>query len=113
AGTYRDADHQILAAAPGTVLTHATLAILRRITGLEAEIHQSIEGAVAEQIDTAPVAAIATVGSAFGNEFFSTEAHAAIAALARFHGNLGFINELHVFPAIWPYEKSPVTGRGF
>jgi hypothetical protein len=106
---HRNPDHKIIASTARAVSAHATLASLSDIATLEAKIDQGIQRQITDQIDTATITAITTIGAAFGDKFLPTKAHAAVAALAGFHNDLCFIYKLHVY--FRPYKKAPSTDR--
>jgi len=75
----------------------ATLGLLLRPV---AKLNQRIVALARTQHDVAAARAIAAAGPASRNEFFAPEGNAAVAAVAGFHANGGFINE-HVVRPNW------------
>ena len=95
-GSHRHRQLQIITLAPGTVTATTILPALGIETAGIAIVHQGIEVLVSHQEDRAAIAAIAAVGAALLDKFLATEAHAAIAAVARFHVYGYFIDEFHL-----------------
>src|SRR5258708_15588814 len=85
----------VIAAVTGAVIPAAAFAILTLIGARNAEIRQRVHALDRLQIDAAAETAVAAVGAAEGHEFFPTETHAAAAAVAGLHLELGFVDEFH------------------
>ncbi|MNP23736.1 hypothetical protein D3C76_1164560 [compost metagenome] len=92
---HRHRQDQVFTLAPGAVLAAAVLAALGIETTGVAIVHQGIEVRIGFHENGAAIAPVTTVGAALLNEFFATEAHQAIAAVARFYKDRYFIDEFH------------------
>ncbi len=77
----------------GAVGAHAVFAALRLVLGVVAEVDEGVVALRAGHDDVAAAAAVAAGGTAAGHELLAAEGHAAIAAVAGFYANFGFINE--------------------
>ena len=73
----------------------AVLATLGTELALVAEVDEGVEVFVGLDPDAAAVAAVAAIGAAERDEFFATEADAAVAAATGKDGDNGFVNEFH------------------
>ena len=60
-----------------------------------AEVDQGVDVAIRDGEDAAAFAAVTTVGSALGDEFFTAKAVRAVAAFAGNDFNGGFVDEFH------------------
>ncbi|MCY1359566.1 hypothetical protein D9M69_461440 [compost metagenome] len=94
-GAHRHRQDQVIALAPGAVLAAAVLTALGIETTGVAIIHQGIEIRIGLHEHGAAIAPVTTVGAALLNEFFATETHQAVAAVARFYKDRYFIDEFH------------------
>src|SRR6056297_3970930 len=69
------------------------------VAGLEqpgmAKVDQRVEAGIGFQPDAAAVAAVAAVGTAFGDVFFAAETGAAVPAAAGTDFNFRFVDEFH------------------
>ena len=77
----------------GAVGAEAVFAALGFVLGVVAEMDESVVALRTGHDDVAAAAAVAAGGTAAGHEFFAAEGHAAIAAVAGFYANFGFIDE--------------------
>ena len=77
----------------GAVGAHAVLAALRLVLGVEAEMDEGIVALRGLHDHVAATAAVAARGSAAGDELLTAEGHAAVAAVAGFYANFGFVDE--------------------
>ena len=80
----------VLAAAVGT---HAVLAALRLVLGVVAEVDQRVVALRRLHDDVAAAAAVAAGRAAAGHELLAPKGHAAVAAVAGFHSDFGFIDK--------------------
>ncbi|MND42848.1 hypothetical protein D3C80_336320 [compost metagenome] len=94
-GAHRHRQDQVIALASGAVLAAAVLATLGVETAGVAVVHQGIEVGIGLHEHGAAIAPVTTVGAALLNEFFATETHQAVAAVARFYKDRYFIDEFH------------------
>src|SRR6185437_6837808 len=69
----------------------------------EAEVNEGVVGERGAHEDVAAVAAVSAGGSATGNEFFAAEGHAAVAAVAGFDSDVGFVDEHRAGWVLWDY----------
>ena len=69
------------------------LAALRLVLGVVTEMDERIVALRGLHDHVAATAAVAARGSAAGNELLAAEGHAAVAAVAGFDANFGFIDE--------------------
>jgi len=83
----------VLASEAGHVGAEAVASALGLPLGIEAEVDQGVVGEGAGHEDVAAVAAVAAGGASAGDELFSSEGHAAIAAVASLYSNSCFINK--------------------
>ena len=94
-GTNRYRQHQVFALGAGAVAAGAGLAVLGLVFALEAVIDQRVQGAVCFQIDGTAIPAVTAVRAAFRHVFFPPETQAAMAALAGFNNDGGFVYKFH------------------
>ncbi len=92
-GADGDVEGDGLAAVAGHVGAEAVAAALALPLGVEAEMDEGVvrEGRAHE--DVAAVTAVAAGGTAAGDEFFTAKGHGAVAAIAGFDADAGFIDE--------------------
>jgi hypothetical protein len=64
-------------------------------------IDQGIDVPIGDCEDAAAITAVTAVRAAAGDEFFTTEAHRAIAALAGMNFNTRFVEKLHIDAAVF------------
>ena len=86
-------DGEALAVLAGFALAGAVHAVFGGVFALVAKIHQGGEIVVHLENDVAAVAAVAAVGAACGDIFFTVEGYAAVAAIAGLHGDAGLIHK--------------------
>ena len=91
--TARDLNDKVLAALAGAARALPVLTGCRSVFALVAEVHQRGEVVVHAQDDIAALAAVAAVRAASGHIFLAVEGNGTIAAVARLHRNLDFINK--------------------
>lgn len=83
----------VLASEAGHVGAETVTAALGLPLRIEAEVDQGVVRERAGHEDVSAVAAVAAGGASAGDEFFSPEGHAAIAAVASLYSNSCFINK--------------------
>ena len=66
---------------------------LRLVFGIEAEVHQRVVALAGLHDDVAALAAVAARGAAARDELLPAEGHAAVAAVAGFDPDFGFVDE--------------------
>jgi hypothetical protein len=96
--------NQVIAAATCAVAALTSLASLRAVTRLKAEVYKRIQACVCLQEHAATVAAIATVGPAPLYIFFAPKTQRATAAASSLSYDFCFIYEFHFFAR---YKKAP------
>ena len=69
------------------------LTALALVFRVEAEVDEGIVALRGDHDDIASATAVAAGGATSGNKFFTTEGHAAVAAVAGFDANSCFIDE--------------------
>jgi len=69
------------------------LAALALVLGVVAEVDEGVVALGTDHDDIAAAASVAAGGTATGDELFAAEGHAAVAAVAGFYANFGFIDE--------------------
>src|SRR5690606_34408901 len=85
---------------PELIGASPVLAVARLVAAGVAEVDQGVEVAVAHGVHAAASPAVAAVRPAEGNELLAAKAHAAAAAVAGYHVDGCFVDELHVLPVI-------------
>jgi hypothetical protein len=78
-------------------------------------IDQGIDVPIGDCEDAAAITAVTAVRAATGDEFFTTEAHCAIAALAGMNFNTRFVEKLHIDAAVLSNlfkQKNPAGATG-
>ena len=85
----------IVAAVARAVVAAAALAVLGLEGARNAKIREGVHALDGSQIHAAAQSAVATIGAAEGHELLAPEAHAAAAAVAGLHLELGFVDEFH------------------
>ena len=95
-GAHRHAQHDIIAILACALLAHAGLAAAREEMLLVAEIDQRVQTVNRFGPDIAAAPAIAAIGAAIFDVFFTPEADAARATAARTDIDLGEIEKFHV-----------------
>ena len=83
----------VLASEAGHIGAEAVAAALGLPLWVEAEVDQGVVGEGAGHEDVAAVATVSAGGASAGDELFSPEGHAAIAAVASLYSNSCFINK--------------------
>src|SRR5262249_5430220 len=94
-GAGRHVQHHVLAARAGAVLAHAVVAAPGLEMLLITIVDQRVEAGHRFHDDVAAVPTVAAVGPAELDELLAPERHAAVAAVARAHVDLGLVEELH------------------
>src|SRR5437899_3034975 len=89
----RDADDHVMAALAVHLLAHAGFAALGFPMVLSGKIQERALAVVGDEDDVATVAAIATVGAAFGDELLAPEGDGARPTVAGLHVDFSFIDE--------------------
>jgi len=92
---------QVLTFTTRPVATHAVLATPGAEGALKAQINKRVEIVVRNQVNTATISAIATVGPPPGYEFLATETDTAIASIAALDADTNLVNKLHELG--WPW----------
>ena len=92
-GADRHLQHDRMAVLAGAVGTHAVLAALRLVLGVEAEVDERVVALRRLHDDVAAAAAVAAGGAAAGHKLLAPEGHAAVAAVAGLYADFGFIDE--------------------
>ncbi len=92
-GADGDLQGDVAAVEAGAVGAHAVLAALRLVLGVVAEMDEGVVALAGLHDDVAATAAVAARGPAAGHELFAAEGHAAVAAVAGFDANFGFVDE--------------------
>jgi hypothetical protein len=92
-GADGDSDDQVLSGFSGHFFAHSVTASWSFPVVLSREIHEGVFGGVCDEDDRAPVPAVAAVGAPLGDILLAAEGDAAVAAVAGFHVNDGFVNE--------------------
>ena len=92
-GADRNLQDDVFALAAGLVGAFAVTSALGLVFGIEAEVDQRVVALAGFHDDVAAVAAVAAGGPAARHELLAPEGHAAVAAVAGFHPNFGFVNE--------------------
>ena len=92
-GADGDLEGDGVAVLAGAVGAHAVLAALALVLGVVAEVDEGVVALGADHDDVAAAASVAAGGTATGDELFAAEGHAAVAAVAGFYANFGFIDE--------------------
>ncbi len=77
----------------GHVGAEAVAAALGLPLGVEAEVDEGVMGKRGAHEDVTAVAAVSAGGAAAGYEFFAAKGHGAVAAVAGFDSNSGFVDE--------------------
>ena len=77
----------------GAVRSHAVLAALRFVLGVEAEMNQRVVALAGFHQDVAAASAVAARRAAARHELLAAEGHAAVAAVAGFDANFDFVDE--------------------
>ena len=90
-------EKNIRAGRAGPVAAHAVGAAFGFEMLLVAKVDQGVQAFVDARDHATAVAAVAAIGAAAGNVFFTTEADAASTAVAGFDVDLGLIEETHFF----------------
>ena len=97
-GADGDVEDAIFALVAAHVGAEAVGAALGLPFGVVAKVDEGVVGQGGAHEDVAAVAAVAAGGAAAGDEFFAAKGHAAVAAVAGFDADAGFINEHAVSP---------------
>ena len=92
----RHFQHNVGTFGTGAVAATALLTVFSAITTGVAVINQGVEVLIGFQKYGTAVATITAVRTTLGNEFFTTEADAAVTAFAGVDADLGFIYKLHI-----------------
>jgi hypothetical protein len=92
-GADRNFEDGVFGVAAGAVGAHAVFAALGFVLGIEAEIDEGVVALAGFEDNVTSVAAVATGGSAAGNELFAAKRHASITAVTGFYPNFGFIDK--------------------
>ena len=71
----------------------AVASALGFVFGIKAEMHERVVAFARFHPDVAALAAVAAGRTAAGDELFAAEGHAAVAAVAGFDSNYGFVDE--------------------
>ena len=79
--------------APGFVGAFAVASALGLVFGIEAEMHERVVTLAGFHDDVAAFASVATGGASSGDEFLAAEGQAAVATVACFDSNCGFVDE--------------------
>src|SRR5690606_18156071 len=111
-GAHGHAQHDVFGSGAELVGAAALFAVARNVLACVAVIDQGVDVAIGHHIDVPAPPAVAAIGAAEGDEFFATEADAAIAAIACGHVNGGFVNKFHGGVLVVSMQKAP-AGRGF
>jgi hypothetical protein len=93
---------------PGAIVAATALAILAAIGAGNAKVRQGVHALGGFQVDATAEAAIAAIRAAERHGFLPPETHAAAAAIAGLHFQLGFVDEFHQMLR----EKPWPSGRG-
>jgi hypothetical protein len=91
-----DGNETVFAFSAGAITAAAVFAALSAMHRVVAKIYKGIHIFGGYQIYAATIAAVAPIGAAEGNVFFTAERGFAIAAIASFYANFCFVNESHV-----------------
>ncbi len=89
-GTFRS---DVDAFAAGFVGAFAVASALRLVFGIETEVDQRVVALAGFHDDVATLAAVAAGGASAGNELFAAKRETAVAAVAGFDSNCGFVDE--------------------
>ncbi len=92
-GADGDVEDGGVAGGAGHVGAEAVAAALGLPLGVEAEVDEGVVGERGAHEDVAAVAAVAAGGTAAGDELFAAEGHGAVAAVAGFDSDAGFVDE--------------------
>ena len=92
-GADRNFQDDVFAVAAGFVGAFAVASALGFVFGIEAEMDERVVALAGFHDDVAALAAVAAGGAAAGNEFLAAEGQAAVAAVAGFHSDFGFVDE--------------------
>src|ERR1700689_421842 len=92
-GSRGNANDQIFAAEAGHFFAHSGVSARGLPMMPAGEIEEGVLVGIGDEDNVAAVAAIAAVGAAFGDVFLPSEGDAAVAAVAGFDLNDGFIDE--------------------
>ena len=92
-GADGDVEGGVFAGGAGHVGAEAVAAAIGLVLGVETEVDEGVVAEGGGHEDVAAVAAVAAGGASAGDELFSTEGHAAIAAVAGFYADFCFIDE--------------------
>ena len=79
----------------GTIVAAAAFPVLTSIGPRDAKVRQRVHALDGPQVHATAEAAVTAVGTAEGNEFLATKAHAAAATVTRVNLELGFVDEFH------------------
>ncbi len=90
---HRNLQRDRAAIQPGAVRAHAVLAALRLVLRVIAEVNQRVVPLARLHDHVAAAAAVAARGPPARHELLAPEGHAAVAAVAGLHANLGFIDK--------------------
>jgi hypothetical protein len=90
---YRNRDVEIFAGASMAIASFAMASARRSKSVVEAEFEKRVFLSVGDQIDIAALAPIAAAGTASRNVFLTAKGDAAMAAVARFDCDFGFVDE--------------------
>jgi len=95
-GADGDFEDGVFAGGPGHIGAEAVAATLGLVLGVEAEVDEGVVGKRGLHEDIAAVAAVSAGGTAAGDELFSAECHATVAAIACFDPDSCFIDKQFV-----------------
>ena len=83
----------VAAVEAGAVGAHAVFAALRLVLGVIPKMNERVVALAGHHEDVAAAAAVAARGPAAGHKLLAPEGHAAVAAVAGFDANFGFVDE--------------------
>ena len=92
----RNPDLEVIAGFAGLVSSGTTLTAFCLEFAADAKIRQRVERRIRNKVDTSSIAAVATVGPASFNVFFTAKAKATVTTVARENANRCFIDEFHL-----------------
>ena len=95
-GAGREGDDQVLAAPSRLIFPSTVLPPLSLEMFFEVEVIKGVHSGCGSEKYVTALAAVATVWTPFGNVFFASKTHAAIAAISRLDGNKSFVKKLHL-----------------